>query len=94
MRIMVGVLLITTVAVMLPTLVNFTRYPSFSWFFIESSIHHVLGLIVLVIFIYANLVSLRLIKVKHSLQRSMWVATSAWFLSFAMGVHIYVVMWV
>ena len=94
MRIIVGALLATTAAVMLPTLVNFTRYPSFSWFFIESWIHHVLGLIVLVIFIYVNLVSLRLIKVKHRLLGSMWIATSAWLLSFAMGVHIYVVMWV
>jgi hypothetical protein len=94
MRITVGLLLVTTFAVMLTTLVNFTRYPFFSWLFIESWIHHVMGLILLLIFIYANLVSLRLIKVKQRMRRPMWIATAAWFLSFVMGVHNYVVMWV
>ncbi len=95
MRVGVGILIVTMAVVMLPSLLGYTgsRIP-LSWFYIELWVHHLLGLAVLGIFVYANLALGGVIKMKHRLLVPMRAVAIIWIISFIMGVHLYLVIWV
>jgi hypothetical protein len=56
-------------------------------------VHHTLGLVVVGIFIFANLAMAGVIKLKGRLVPYMRVAAAAWVLSLILGVHLYLVIW-
>lgn len=94
MRIAVAVLLVSALVVMLPSLLSYTGGGlNSSLFYIEMLVHHTLGLVVVAIFVFANLAMAGVIKLKGRLVPYMRVAAAAWTLSLIMGVHMYFVIW-
>ena len=61
-----------------------------SLFNIEVLAHHSLGLAVIAIWIYVNLVMLGVIKMRRRLVWPMRLAFTCWLLALIMGIHIYV----
>jgi hypothetical protein len=74
---------------LLPMLGYISSPQSATIFFIEIWTHHVLGLIVVGIWVYVNLVQWRVIKHKGRLKNYMLIALVAWILTFLIGLHIY-----
>jgi putative membrane protein len=95
MRIAVAILVVTTAGVMLPALLGYTGpgVPA-SWLYVEMWVHHGLGLLVLVIFIYSSLAFSKIIRTRRRLVFPMRIATAAWLVSFGLGVHLYIVIWI
>jgi putative effector of murein hydrolase len=94
---MVTVLLqiIAIVGVMLPSMLGYVRYGQPGSFFnIEIWIHHILGLAVIALWIYINLVFRQVIKIRHSLIIPMRLAFILWLLVLVMGLHLYALIWV
>ncbi len=94
MRYTVGVLIVTIAVTMVPQLIGFIGVMGvkFSWFYAETLLHHTLGLAIIGIFVYSNLVMLRIIKTKRRQRTIMRVVTGLWAAVFIMGVHMYVLM--
>ncbi|MFC1964670.1 hypothetical protein ACFLWG_01520 [Chloroflexota bacterium] len=95
MMVAVPVQIIAIVSVMLPSMLGYVRYgqPG-SLFNIEIWIHHILGLAVIALWIYINLVFRRVIKIRGRLVIPMRLAFVLWLLVLVMGLHLYVVIWV
>jgi hypothetical protein len=55
----------------------------------EVLLHHCLGLIVVLLWIYINLVYLGHLKARIALRRAMQAAASLWVASFILGLYIY-----
>jgi putative membrane protein len=87
--------IISIFLVMLPSMLGYVRIgrPA-SAFNIEIWIHHALGLVVIALWIYINLVVLRVIKTKHRLVIPMRLALVSWLASLVMGIRLYFVIWV
>lgn len=94
MRIAMVVQLAAVLGIMLPSTVTLARAATpGNGYWIEMIIHHGLGLVALIIWIFANLVSLGIIKYARRLRPMMRVASGAWMLSFILGLHYYLVNW-
>lgn len=94
MRVAVGILLVTVLAVMLPSLLSYTQGGlDSSLFYTEMLVHHSLGLVVVGIFIFANLAMAGVIKLKGRLVPYMRIAATAWALSLVLGIHLFFVIW-
>lgn len=52
-------------------------------------LHHGLGLAVILLWIYINLVFLGRLKARISIQRAMQATAGIWVVSFILGLHIY-----
>ena len=59
----------------------------------EMLIHHTLGLVVIVLWVYINLVFAGVIKRRRRLVLAMRLAFASWVLAFFMGVHMYALIW-
>jgi len=57
-------------------------------------IHHALGLVIIGLWLYINLVVGGILKVKGRLAMPMRIALTLWVLVFLIGIHIYIVIWV
>jgi putative membrane protein len=93
MRVAVIVLIITTVVAMLPSLSQYVGAGKVNAFYIETLVHHTLGLLVLLLWLFVNLAMLGIIKVKHRLRPYMWIASGFWLVTFVLGVHMYFLIW-
>ena len=95
MRVALPVEIISVFLVMLPSMLGYVRAgrPG-SALSIEIWIHHALGLVVIALWIYINLVVLRVIKTKHRLVIPMRLALISWLATLIMGIHLYFVIWV
>lgn len=94
MRIAVPVQLLVIFIVMLPKMLGYVDTLSFTSFIsIEIWIHHLLGLAVIAVWIYVNLIMMGRIKKKGRLLSIMRVALSLWLVALISGVHIYVSIW-
>jgi hypothetical protein len=58
-------------------------------FAVEILLHHALGLAVILLFIYINLVYLRRLSLRLSMKSAMQAAAGLWTASLLMGFHIY-----
>jgi len=93
-RIAVIVQLLAIFVVMLPEMLGYVQTLSPTAFIsIEMWIHHLLGLAVVAIFIYVNLVMMGKITIKGRLRNTMRLAFGLWFLALVSGIHIYVSIW-
>ena len=95
MMVAVPIQIIAIASVMLPPMLGYVRYgqPGSS-FNIEIWAHHILGLAVIVLWIYIILVFRGVIKVLGRLVIYMRLAFILWLLVLFMGIHLYIVIWV
>jgi putative membrane protein len=95
MRVALPLQIISIAFVMLPSMLGYVRVgqPG-SAFSIEIWIHHALGLAVVALWIYINLVVFRVIKTRHSLIIPMRLALVSWLITLITGIHLYLVIWV
>ncbi len=95
LRIAVAVQIAVVFSVMLPAMAGFlSGNPPINPFNVEMVVHHSLGLAVIGIWIYANLVLLGKINGVGPLAVWMRTAFSLWMITIALGIHIYLVTYV
>jgi hypothetical protein len=94
MRIAVGVQIILIGALMAPSLGAYvSTWSGWSRFTAEIVVHHTLGAIVVLLFIFFNLVMTGVVKYRGRLRPFMWTALVLWLASLGMGVHLYWYIW-
>lgn len=94
MRIAMPVQIAAIAVVMLPSALSYlTSGVPVTFFYIEMMTHGVVGLGVVVIWIYANLVQAGLIRTRHRLLAPMRLALGLWLINFAIGTHMYFTLW-
>ena len=94
MMVAVPVQVIAIAVIMLPSMLGYVRYGQpVSYFNIEIWIHHILGLAVIALWIYINLVFRGVIKIRSRLVIPMRLAFVLWLLVLVMGLHLYVLIW-
>ncbi|MDD5474310.1 MAG: hypothetical protein PHU34_09225 [Candidatus Methanoperedens sp.] len=94
-RIAVPIQIIAVAAVMLPSMLGYIRIVSPAGFFnIEMLLHHTLGLSVIAVWIYINMVSGKLIRMPRNFAAVMRLAFILWILAFFLGLHLYVTIWI
>ncbi len=82
--------IITIFAVMLPSLLGYVEnLPPNSFLYFEFLIHHILGLLLIVIFIYVNLEVRRVIRPVVKRKNAMRTALGVWLVAIALGINIY-----
>jgi hypothetical protein len=95
MRVAVPIQIVAVLWIMLPAMLGYVRYgASGSFLNIEVWIHHILGLIVIVLWILINLVFLKVIRFRVRLLVPMRAAFVLWLIVLALGIHLYVFIWV
>ena len=93
-RIAVPVQLLSIFIVMLPEMLGYVNtLSSTALLSIEIWVHHFLGLAVVAIWVYINLVNMGKIKIKGRLRSIMRLAFGLWILALVSGIHIYVSIW-
>ena len=94
MRIAIGVQIILIGALMAPSLSAYvSNWSGWSRFTAEIIIHHTFGVIVVVLFIFFNLVMTGVVKYRGRLRPFMWTALVLWLASLGMGLHLYWYIW-
>ncbi len=94
MRILVPLQIIAIVFVMLPSLRDHISHGQPGLLNDEMLAHHVLGALVIVLWIYINIVLMGLVKPLGRPVIAMRLAFTLWVVSLFMGVHIYFMIWV
>ncbi|MCX9026160.1 MAG: hypothetical protein OIN85_08720 [Candidatus Methanoperedens sp.] len=89
-RIAVPLQVLAIITVMLPSLLGFIKFePLGALFNAELLIHHTLGLLVVVLWIYVNLAFSNVIRMPSNFRLFMRTALGLWLLSLVLGLHIY-----
>jgi hypothetical protein len=92
MRIAVPIQILTVLGIMLPSMYGYEQNIfTGSLFFLEISVHHVLGLGVLLLWVYINLIYMRLINPLLKIKIAMRLALIFWAASMVLGLHLYLV---
>jgi uncharacterized membrane protein YozB (DUF420 family) len=95
MRITVPVQILAILAIMLPSmngyLVHGTPGPLFR---AEMLAHHSIGLAIIVLWVYINLIFLGYVKPRFKIRTAMRLALAFWVLSLVMGFHMFVSIYV
>ena len=94
MMVTVPVQIIAIAVVMLPPMLGYVRYGQPGSFLnIEIWTHHTIGLVVIALWIYINLVFRGVIKIRSSLVIPMRLAFLSWLSALIIGLHLYVLIW-
>jgi len=94
MRVAVLLQIVATAGVMLPSMLGYIENEQRSIFFnMEMLVHHTLGLIVIAIWIYINLVFAGVMRIRVRLETSMRLALASWILALIIGLHMYLLIW-
>ncbi|NJD77198.1 MAG: hypothetical protein FIB08_08920 [Candidatus Methanoperedens sp.] len=94
MRIAVLLQIIAIASVMLPSMLGYIEYEPLGIFFnFEMGIHHTLGLAVIVIWIYINLVFAGVMRIRVRLVTAMRLTLVSWILALIFGLHMYLLIW-
>ena len=95
MRIAVPVQILAILAIMLPSmngyLVHGTPGPIFR---AEMLAHHSIGLAIVVLWVYINLIFLKYLRPRFKIRTAMRLALALWALSLVMGFHMFVSIYV
>ena len=95
LRLAVPLQILVTVTVMLPSLLGYIENEHKGLLFnTEILVHHSLGLVAIVVWIYINLVFLRVIKPWGRLKVAMRLALASWVAALLIGLHLYVSIWI
>ena len=90
MRIAVPVQILAILAVMLPSMYGYFRNPSTDPLLdFEILIHHTLGLMVVALWVYINLIFMNVLKPKIGLKTIMRLALGCWAASMVLGLYLY-----
>lgn len=90
MRVAVPVQIIAVLGIMLPSMDKYIKYaPIGPITQAEILIHHLLGLGVLALWIYINLIFLGFLHLKFKLRNIMRLALTFWVATLILGLHIY-----
>ncbi len=93
-RISVLIQVIAISSVMLPSMLGYIENEQRTTLFnIEMLVHHTLGLIVIAIWIYINLVFAGVMSIRVRLEIAMRLALVSWILAFIIGLHMYLSIW-
>ncbi len=94
MRVAVPVQIAAVLGVMLPSMMGYIENerpgPVFT---AEMLLHHGLGLLVIMLWVYINLVSLGVIGTRRGFKMAMRSAFALWLLTFGIGLHLYFSIW-
>jgi uncharacterized membrane protein YozB (DUF420 family) len=91
----VVVQIITILAIMLPSLLGYVEnVPPIPFLYPELLIHHILGLVLIAIFVYANLEVGRVIRPVVRRKNAMRTALGVWLIAIALGINIYLTVYV
>jgi uncharacterized membrane protein YozB (DUF420 family) len=94
MRVAVLLQVIAIAGVMLPSMLGYIENEQRGIFFnIEMSAHHTLGLTVIAIWIYINLVFAGVMRIRVRLETTMRLALASWILALIIGLHLYLLIW-
>ena len=95
MMVSVPLQIITIAGVMLPSMLGYIKNePLGALFSTETLIHHTLGLVVVALWVYINLVFAGAInKGRRRIVVAMRLAFISWVLTFLLGLHMYVLIW-
>lgn len=94
LRIAVPLQIIAIVSVMLPSMLSYIERGQRGFFFnIEMLTHHTLGIAVVALWIYINLVFMGIITGWGRLVVAMRLAFVFWVLALLLGLHTYVLVW-
>lgn len=86
--------IIAIAIVMLPSMLGYIENEQRDIFLnIEILVHHTLGLIVIVIWIYINLVFAGVMRIRGRLAVAMRLALASWILALIIGLHLYSLIW-
>ncbi len=88
-RMAVPLQVLAIIAVMLPSLLGYIIIEPFGTFKAELLIHHTLGLLVVVFWIYINLAFGNIIRMPRNFRMFMRTALGLWLLALVLGLHIY-----
>lgn len=95
MRIAIPVQIVAIAVVMLPSMLGYIENePPGLLFSLVIPVHHVLGLVVVVLWIYINLAFKGIIKIRWRLVIPMRLAFGAWVVTLISGLYIYLLLWV
>ena len=95
MRVLLPLQIISIAGVMLPSMLGYLENEQPGTFFnIEVLIHHTLGLAVVALWVYVNLALRGVMKMWGRLVVAMRLAFALWALTFLIGLHLYLVIWV
>jgi len=82
--------IIAILAIMLPSLLGYVEnVPPIAFLYPELLIHHILGLVLIAIFIYVNLEVARVIRPVVKRKNAMRTALGVWLITLALGISIY-----
>lgn len=94
MRTAIAVQILAIAIVMAPSLAGYVgSWPGWSWFTTLIVVHHTLGAIVILLFIYINLAFTGVVKAPRRYRPFMQTAFTLWVISLAMGVYLYWYIW-
>ncbi len=94
LRVAVPLQIIAIAVVMLPSMLGYIENEYRGRFFnIEMLVHHTLGLIVIAIWIYINLVFAGVMRMRGRLATAMKLALASWILALIIGIHMYLLIW-
>jgi putative membrane protein len=86
----VVVQIIAILIVMLPSLLGYVaNVPPIPFLYPELLIHHILGLVLIAIFIYVNLEVGHVIRPIVKRKDAMWAALGVWLVALALGIILY-----
>ena len=95
MRVAVPLQIAAVAFTMWSPLTAYVRAAPFGLFFnVELLVHHGLGLVTIVLWLYINLVFLGGVRLVGRLKSLMWAAFFSWLAAFLIGLHIYSMLWV
>lgn len=95
MRVLLPLQIISIVGVMLPSMLGYLENERPAVLFnIEMLIHHTLGLAVVALWVYVNLALRGVIKTWGRMVIAMRLAFALWVLTFLIGLHLYLVIWI
>lgn len=95
MRITVPVQILAILAIMLPSMNGYLVYGTPSPLFrAEMLAHHSIGLVIVVLWVYINLIFLGYVRPRFRIRTAMRLALSFWALSLVMGLHMFVSIYV
>ena len=94
MRAAIPLQIIAVAVIMLPSMLGYIENePRGIFFNIEMLVHHTLGLIVIAIWIYINLVFAGIMRIRGRLALAMRLALASWILALIIGLHMYFLIW-
>lgn len=95
MRVAVGVQIAAILGVMGPSFLGYTTNRAVApLFYAEMVAHVVIGLTIIGIWVFVNLVQTGVIRFSRRLQGIMRTAFFLWCAAFAIGIHMYLAIWV